>query len=90
MQNVNKCSSACTNFGLIFSTKKTEVLHQPAPGNPYISPSIIVDGQPLTNVNKFPYLFSFKSQHSNIGYDITVRITKATAKFGRLHGKVWD
>ena len=35
-QTVNQFSSACDNFGLTISTKKTEVLHQPAPGNSII------------------------------------------------------
>ena len=45
--NVDLFSDACKNFGLTISTKKTEVMHQPAPGKPYIEPSIAVDGQRL-------------------------------------------
>ena len=89
-KSVDKFSSTCTNFGLTISTKKTEVLHQPAPGNPYIAPNITVNGQPLANVDKFPYLGSFISQDANIDHEITVRLAKATAAFGRFYDKVWD
>ena len=36
--SIDKFSDACNNFGFTISTKKTEVMHQPAPGNP-TSPS---------------------------------------------------
>ena len=36
-ETVDKFSNACDSFGLTISTKKTEVLHQPAPGKPYLS-----------------------------------------------------
>ena len=32
--SVDKFSGSCDNFGLTISTKKTEVMHQPAPGRP--------------------------------------------------------
>ena len=45
MQNsVDKFSMACENFDLTISTKKTEVIHQPAPGKPYIKPNITIKG----------------------------------------------
>ncbi len=31
-------SEACSDFGLTISTKKTEVMFQPAPGKQYIEP----------------------------------------------------
>ena len=30
--SIDKFAEACNNFGLTISTKKTEVMHQPAPG----------------------------------------------------------
>ena len=33
-------SKACDNFQLTICTKKTEVVHQPAPGKPYSEPTI--------------------------------------------------
>jgi hypothetical protein len=51
-------SSACKNFGLTISTKKTEVLHQPVPGELSVDPGIRVDGVQLNCVQQFTYLGS--------------------------------
>ena len=89
-KSVDKFSSAYSNFGLTISTKKTEVLHQPAPGNLYIAPNITVDGQSLASVDKFRYLGSIISQNVNIDNEVVVRLAKASAAFGRLYDKVWN
>ena len=49
---VDRMSKACDNFQLTISTKKTEVVHQPAPGKPYSEPTITVNGQKLQVVDK--------------------------------------
>lgn len=36
--SMDNFSSACNNFGLPISIKKTEALYQPAPGKPYTEP----------------------------------------------------
>ena len=43
---------------LTISTKKTEILHQPAPGNPYIAPNITLNGHgpSLMSTNSPPLL----------------------------------
>ena len=46
-QEMDHFSHACDNFGLTISTKKTEVMYQPAPGKPYQDPCISVKGQNL-------------------------------------------
>ena len=56
--SVAKFVEACNNFVLTISAKKTEVMHQPAPGNPYVEPTITVNGQRLNVVDKFTYLGS--------------------------------
>ena len=38
-------SVACNNFGRTISTKKTEVMFQPAAGNQYHEPQITVNGR---------------------------------------------
>ena len=48
---VDRMSKACDNFQLKISTKKTEVVHQPAPGKPYSEPTITVNGQTLQVVD---------------------------------------
>ena len=65
-RSVDKFSIACTNFGLTISIKKTEVLHQPAPGKPYVEPNITVNAQRLSAVNRFTYLGSTLSQNATI------------------------
>ena len=52
---MDRVSQACDNYDLTISTKKTEVVYQPAPGNPYSEPTIIVNGQRLQAVVKFTY-----------------------------------
>ena len=37
----NQVSQSCDNYDLTISTKKTEVVHQPAPGKPYNEPTIM-------------------------------------------------
>ena len=51
--SIDKFSDACDNFGLTISTKKTEVMHQPAPGKEYIDPNIYIKGQRFTSVDRF-------------------------------------
>ena len=53
---VDRMSKACDSFQLTISTKKTEIVHQPAPGKPYSEPIITVNGQKLQVVDKFTYL----------------------------------
>ena len=43
--SIGKFDKACNNFGLTISTKKTEVMHQPAQGKTYIEPNITIKGQ---------------------------------------------
>ena len=38
---------SCDNYDFPISTKTTEVVHQPAPGNPYNEPTITVNGQKI-------------------------------------------
>ena len=87
---VNKFAAACDNFGLTISTKKTEVLHQPAPGTTYHQPNIKVGDTPLQTVSAFTYLGSSIAQNSTIDSEVSIRIAKAAAAFGRLRDNVWN
>ena len=82
-QNVDKFAEACTNFGLTISIKKTEVMHQPAPGKTYIEPSITINGQCLKAVDKFTYLGSTLSRNVVIDDEADARLAKANSAFGR-------
>ena len=78
-------STACD-----ISAKKTEVMHQPAPGNPYQEPNITVKGQRLQAVENFTYLGSTPSRSTNVDTEVTNRIAKAISAFRRLKKSVWE
>lgn len=86
----NKFSDACDNFGLTISTKKTEVLHQPAPGKPYVEPNIIINNQRLNVVYKFTYLGSTLSRNVMIDDEVNARLAKASVALGRRYKNVLD
>ena len=44
-KGVDHVSDSCDSYDLTISTKKTEVVYQPAPGKPYREPTIRVKGQ---------------------------------------------
>lgn len=88
--SVNLFSTACDNFGLTISTKKTEVMYQPAPGKPYKEPTVTVNGEQLTAVDRFTYLGSTLSRTTLIDDESDTRIAKASAAFGRLRTLVWN
>ena len=56
---VDRMSKACDNFQLTISTKKTEVVHQPAPGKPYSEPTITLNGQNYKLLINSPILEAF-------------------------------
>jgi len=88
--SVDKFAEACESFGLTISIKKTEVMHQPAPGKTYSEPNILINGQRLNVVNKFTYLGSTLSRQVVIDDEIDARIAKASSAFGRLRKNVWE
>ena len=87
---VDMFSEACNNFGLTISTKKTEVMHQPAARNPYVEPNITINGQRLNVVDKFTYLGSTLSRTVLMDDEQNARLAKASAAFGRLDKNVWS
>ena len=86
---VDDFARACSSYGLTISIRKSEVLHQPRPGTPPSDPVITIAGEPLKAVQKFCYLGGVLSQNARID-DITARIGKASAAFGRLQHRLWD
>ena len=83
-------SKACDNFQLTISTKKTEIVHQPAPGKPYSEPTITVNGQKLQAVDKFTYLGRTLFRAVHIDDEVTARTAKASVAFGRLCTNDWE
>ena len=89
-ESMDLFAKACDDFGLTISTKKTEVMHQPAPAVPYTEPSITVHGQRLAVVDKLVYLGSTPSRSINIDEEVAYRLARASAAFGRLKDQVWE
>ena len=89
-QNVDKFAEACTNFSLMISIKKTEVMLQPATGKTYIEPSITINGRCLKAVNKFIHLGNTLSRNVVIDDEVDARLAKANSAFGRLSKNVWN
>ena len=87
---VNSFARAASRYGLTISIKKTEVMFQPKPGAPPHSPIITIDGERLNAVDKFCYLGGVLSQNARIDDEITARIGKASAAFGRLRHRLWS
>ena len=65
------------------------MLFQPAPGEPHYDPVITIDGHKLANTDKFPYLGSTMSNTATIDEEISLRLARASASFGRLSDRVW-
>ncbi|XP_052257776.1 uncharacterized protein LOC127862587 [Dreissena polymorpha] len=89
-QSLNRFSDACDSFGLTISTKKTEVMFQPAPNSPYIKPNISIKSQRLNPVEKFTYLGSTLSRNVHIEDEVNSRKAKVSSAFGRLNKTVWN
>ena len=87
---VDNFSRACCRYGLTISIKKTEVLHQPRPGQPPCSQSINVGGKELKSVEKFCYLRGILAQNSRVDNKITAPIRKAGSANGRLQHRLWS
>ena len=86
---MDRISHACDNYDLTHSTKKIELVHQPAPGKPYSEPTMTVNGQKLQVVDKFTYLGSTLSMAMHIDDEVTARTAKASVSFGKLRSNVW-
>lgn len=86
--SVDKFSDACDNVGLTISTKETEVMHQPAPGKPYVEPNIIIKNQRLKVVDKFTYLCSTLSRRVVIDDEVNAILDKTSVAFGRLYKNI--
>ncbi|KAJ1117303.1 hypothetical protein NDU88_005503 [Pleurodeles waltl] len=89
-QSMNCFSTACRNFSLTISTKKTEVLHQPAPQKMYAGPTNTAEGEILKAVDKFAYLGRTFSRSVNIDDEEDTCIANASSAFGGLQKSVCE
>ena len=86
---VNRFSIASKAFGLTISLKKTEVLFQPKPNTPHVDPLVNIDDYPLKSVKSFTYLGSTVNSNATLDNELSLRIAKASAAFGRLRHRLW-
>ncbi|VDL98235.1 unnamed protein product [Schistocephalus solidus] len=63
-------AAGCADFGLIISTAKTVVIHQPPPSAEYNTPRIEVNGSRLKNVESFAYLGSTLIRNTRIDDEV--------------------
>ena len=85
-QMVDRFATACTEFGLTISLRKTMVMAQGVPS----PPNITINGTPLTVVDKFSYLGSTMTDSNNLETELSNRIGRAATTFGRLQSRVWS
>ena len=85
----DRFAHAARRFGLTISIKKTEALYQPARGNVYIPPVVMIEGKQLNAVESFKYLGGSITNDASLDAEVTARIAKASSAFGRLTKRLW-
>ena len=83
---VDAFASACRDFALTISLKKTQILTQGVAA----PPSISIEGQALDIVEEFTYLGSCVTSKLSLDTEINRRIGKASATMARLSKRVWQ
>ena len=83
---VDRFATACKEFGLTISLKKTMVMAQGAPA----PPNITISGTPLAVVDQFSYLGSTMTDTNSLDMELNTRIGRAATTFGRLQSRVWN
>ena len=81
-----KFSNATKNYELQIRITKTEVMYQPAPGTPYVEPTITIDNLQLPITKQFKYLGSVLSNDAQMDEDIKARISKANIAYKKWSG----
>jgi hypothetical protein len=86
----NRFVNSARRFGLTVSLKKTEVMLQPSASKVSSAPGIKEGDTVLKAVDRFCYLGSVLSSVPNIDNDVSARLAKASAAFGRLTKRLWN
>lgn len=79
-RTINAVAEAYSRSGLAINTGKTEVLNMCQPP----IPALLINQQPLKNVEEFTYLGSVLSNTNDLSSEVQRRIGLASASFGRL------
>ena len=83
---IDRLATACNEFGLTISLKKTEIMLQDVSN----APSIKIGDHTLNIVEKFTYLGSTIASNLSLDPELTSRIGKATTSMARLTKRVWE
>jgi len=84
-RTINAVAEAYSRSGLAINTGKTEVLNMCQPP----IPALLINQQPLKNVEEFTYLGSVLSNTNDLSSEVQRRIGLASASFGRLSHRVF-
>jgi len=88
---VHLFSTACKDFGLTISLKKTQVLVQDTRRDAEVAkPNISIDNTILDVVKEFTYLGSTVSDNLSLDNETNKRIGKASTTMARLSKRVWE
>ena len=85
----NRFATAAARFGLTVSLK-TEVMLQSTGGMAGVAPSITAGSVALKAVDQFCYLGGVLSNAAHIDEDVSARLAKACASFGKLTNRLWS
>lgn len=86
---MTRVGEACKKYGLTISFKKTEVMKQATGDSKEEEVKIELDGKDLKVVDKFTYLGSTVTDKDNLDVEISTRLQRAGAAFGKLWKRVW-
>jgi hypothetical protein len=87
-------SAASRSFGLTWlldqttSLMKTEVMDQPIHGRVLPVPSMVSENTSLKNVDTFTHLWSCLASNCSLDREVSNRLAKAGASFGKLWTRV--
>ena len=87
---LNDFARVASRYGLTISIKTTEVMLQPKLRSSPLDPVIKIGGKQLKALGTFCHLGGFLAQNACIDDEITSRISKAIATFGRLQQRLWS
>ena len=86
----NVYNTTYERFGMQVNTEKTKALVQYPPGQVLPNANIIINNQPLEEVNQFSYLGSILTTTPTCKEDVENRIKAAHSAFGRLSSRVFN
>jgi len=89
-QFFDRFAKASSRFRLTFSLKNTEVLQQSPNKEKYSAPVIQAGGTVLKSEDRFCYLGSLLTNAASMDDEVSARLAKASAAFGRLIKCLWN